>query len=244
MKLKKLIGVLSLLIASTLIWYFSYTVMAILYFDNSNTGIVVTPPTESTSTQNITYDYTPETLAQYNGQNGNPAYIAVNGNVYDVSSLPLWKTGEHFGMVAGVDLTNLFSKSPHDLTILDRAVKIGTFGSNSTDTSGNQSTTISTEKTFTLEELSQYNGKDGQPPYIALNGLVYDVSNLVEWRLGQHYGGVKAGTDITLEFPNSPHTFTILNRANYVGILLGDTPKVTPDMLKGTGEDDEEEDDD
>jgi len=63
---------------------------------------------------------------------------------------------------------------------------------------------------------------------------------MVEWKLGQHYSGVRAGTDITLAFPNSPHTFTILNRAQMVGVLEGDSPKVTPDMLKGTGEDDDD----
>jgi predicted heme/steroid binding protein len=233
MKLRKTIGIFSLVIMSGIIWYVSYTMMSILYFDaniidNPNTGDVTT-----------TYDYTPETLSKYNGLNGQPAYIALKGKVYDVSKLPLWKAGSHFGMIAGVDLTSLFSKSPHDISIIDRAVELGTFGSNTGGT-----TPVDTQPSFTLIELSKYNGTKGQPSYIALNGIVYDVSGLVEWKLGQHYGGVKSGTDITLAFPNSPHTFTILNRAKMVGVLEGDSPKVTPDMLNGTGEDDDEGDDD
>ena len=36
-------------------------------------------------------------LAKYNGQNGNPAYVAVNGKVYDVTDSPAWTGGEHHG---------------------------------------------------------------------------------------------------------------------------------------------------
>ena len=32
-------------------------------------------------------------LAKYNGQNGNPAYVAVIGKVYDVTDSPAWTGG-------------------------------------------------------------------------------------------------------------------------------------------------------
>ena len=35
--------------------------------------------------------FSKEELAQYNGQNGEPVYIAHKGNVYDVSESKLWK---------------------------------------------------------------------------------------------------------------------------------------------------------
>lgn len=49
--------------------------------------------------------FTLEELKKYNGKNGNPSYVAVNGKVYDVSKSPLWKSGEHNGLKAGNDLT-------------------------------------------------------------------------------------------------------------------------------------------
>ncbi|WP_290068715.1 cytochrome b5 domain-containing protein, partial [Lactobacillus intestinalis] len=46
-------------------------------------------------------EFTLEELKKYNGKNGNPAYIAVNGKVYDVTNNPHWKNGEHHGYEAG-----------------------------------------------------------------------------------------------------------------------------------------------
>lgn len=50
-------------------------------------------------------EFTLEELKKYNGKNGNPAYIAVNGKVYDVTNNSHWKNGEHHGYEAGNDLT-------------------------------------------------------------------------------------------------------------------------------------------
>ena len=55
-----------------------------------------------------------EKLKQYNGINGQKAYIAYKGNVYDVSSSPLWKNGTHKKLhEAGLDLTDALEKAPH-----------------------------------------------------------------------------------------------------------------------------------
>ena len=52
--------------------------------------------------------FTAEELSQYNGMNGNPTYVAVNGVVYDLSNVARWAGGSHFGLVAGQDHTSDF----------------------------------------------------------------------------------------------------------------------------------------
>ncbi len=48
--------------------------------------------------------FTREELAKFNGQNGQPAYVAISGTVYDVSNKAAWKGGKHHGNEAGQDL--------------------------------------------------------------------------------------------------------------------------------------------
>ena len=68
-----------------------------------------------------------EELAKYDGQNGNPAYIAVDGVVYDVSNVPQWKDGKHNGFTAGNDLTDAIrTKSPHGVSKLKNVPAVGT----------------------------------------------------------------------------------------------------------------------
>lgn len=70
---------------------------------------------------------------------------------------------------------------------------------------------------LTLEELSAYNGKDGNMAYIAVDGTIYDVTN--EWNNGEHKG-VMAGTDATTEITKAPHGIDILNDLEIVGELV------------------------
>lgn len=57
--------------------------------------------------------FTPDELSVYNGENGNKAYVAYEGVVYDVTDHPKWKDGKHNGQTAGTDLTEEIGKSPH-----------------------------------------------------------------------------------------------------------------------------------
>lgn len=77
-----------------------------------------------------------------------------------------------------------------------------------------------TGKTFTLEELAAYDGQDGNPAYIAVDGVVYDVSNVPEWANGEHWGQYFAGNDLTEEIKNeSPHGVSKLEGLPVVGTL-------------------------
>ena len=70
--------------------------------------------------------FTWEELAQYNGKNGNPAYVAYKGRVYDVSASFLWKDGNHQVLhSAGVDLTVALEQAPHGVGVLERFPVVG-----------------------------------------------------------------------------------------------------------------------
>ena len=55
------------------------------------------------------------------------------------------------------------------------------------------------ERIFKLEELATYDGKDGRPAYVAVEGTVYDVTNNRTWAAATHFGLV-SGKNHTQEF--------------------------------------------
>ncbi len=75
------------------------------------------------------------------------------------------------------------------------------------------------EKKFTLEELKQYDGRDGRPAYIAYNGKVYDVTDDFLWVGGDHQGQHEAGKDLTSEMMYAPHKEEVFERIKQVGVL-------------------------
>ncbi len=75
------------------------------------------------------------------------------------------------------------------------------------------------QKTFTLEELAKYDGKNGNPAYVAVDGKVYDVTNVPEWKGGIHNRRFEAGRDLTNELKRSPHGKAKLDDVPVVGTL-------------------------
>ncbi len=76
-----------------------------------------------------------------------------------------------------------------------------------------------TLKKFTGEELAKFNGKDGQPLYIAHDGKVYDVSESKMWKAGIHMQRHQPATDLTDDILAAPHDIEVLIRFPQVGIL-------------------------
>ncbi len=71
--------------------------------------------------------FTRRELAQFNGQNGAPTFIAYQGRVYDVSSSFLWRNGRHQArQMGGMDLTDMLDHAPHGAEMLDRFPIVGT----------------------------------------------------------------------------------------------------------------------
>lgn len=61
-----------------------------------------------------TKEFTLEELSMYDGKNNRPAYVAVNGSVYDVTGVQGFMTGQHFGVKAGTDATDNFRRCHND----------------------------------------------------------------------------------------------------------------------------------
>jgi predicted heme/steroid binding protein len=72
---------------------------------------------------------------------------------------------------------------------------------------------------LTIEELAQYDGKDGRKAYVAVDGIIYDMTDSSAWRLGMH-NGFQAGKDLTEAIKNvSPHGVSKLSNVPRVGRL-------------------------
>jgi predicted heme/steroid binding protein len=91
------------------------------------------------------------------------------------------------------------------------------------DTTSEESATDESEETeesdvFTAQTLAYYDGQEGRPAYVAVDGVVYDVTNSTRWRNGAH-NGFQAGRDLTRQF-NSQHGDTRLSRFPIVGTYV------------------------
>ncbi len=74
-------------------------------------------------------------------------------------------------------------------------------------------------KEFTRKELGSFDGKNGNPTYICVEGKVYDVSGSSLWSDGSHMDGHFAGNDLTGELDSAPHGTEVLELFPQVGVL-------------------------
>lgn len=76
------------------------------------------------------------------------------------------------------------------------------------------------QRVFTLSELSGYDGSQGRPAYVAVDGKVYDVSDKAAWAGGTHFAGLKAGNDLSGQFASCHRGMAaMLEQLPVVGVL-------------------------
>jgi len=141
---------------------------------------------------------TEDELANYDGQNDMPAYVAVDGIIYDGSDT--FENGMHFDYEAGQDLTDEFHDQHGEDTLMAMPV-VGAL--------------VSYE--LTLDELAEYDGQDGNDAFVAVDGFIFDVSESFED--GEHFGH-EAGQDLTDEIEDAGHLRSVLPDVPVVGVLV------------------------
>lgn len=72
---------------------------------------------------------------------------------------------------------------------------------------------------ITPSELLEFNGRNGKPAYVALDGKVYDVSESFSWTDGRHQELHDAGLDLSGEIAEAPHGDEMLKSYPQVGVL-------------------------
>ena len=83
-------------------------------------------------------------------------------------------------------------------------------------------------KEFTNEEIRKFDGRDGRPAYVVVNGKVYDVSSSGFWIDGNHMQQHNAGNDLTESLTKAPHDDEVFQKVPQVGILKSDDGKREP----------------
>ncbi len=71
---------------------------------------------------------------------------------------------------------------------------------------------------YTKNQLALRNGQDKPEIWVAVNGIIYDVSESRMWKNGKHYEHW-AGQDLTDELKDAPHLPDVIKKFQKVGYL-------------------------
>lgn len=89
--------------------------------------------------------------------------------------------------------------------------------------------TLKDRQEFTLEELHNFDGKEGRPAYIVLKGNIYDVTDSRLWKGGSHARKHLAGNDLTDALRTAPHNEEKVLAMRLAGkLIISDSKAVRP----------------
>ena len=171
--------------------------------------------------------FTKKELVKYNGKNGRKAYVSIDGIIYDVTKIPKWKGGNHYGIEAGKVLDKEFLQCHlGKLDILKYAVAIGVLETNITSEKNIEKENVDKNnssrdelKYYKLDDIAKFDGKDGTLAYVVVDNIVYDVTSMIQWQEGSHYG-LTAGKDLTEYFKTChKNEQEILKKLRIVGTI-------------------------
>ena len=83
-------------------------------------------------------------------------------------------------------------------------------------------------KELDQETLSQFDGKEGKPTYIAHKERVIDVSESPLWKGGIHMQRHRAGHELSTDIQAAPHGLEVLDRYPQVATLKSASPAERP----------------
>jgi predicted heme/steroid binding protein len=81
---------------------------------------------------------------------------------------------------------------------------------------------------MTREELAGYDGREGRPAYVAVNGKIYDFTDSRLWAAGNHLQQHQAGQDLTEALLKAPHVRAVVERFPVVGHIEEPVPPPAP----------------
>lgn len=81
------------------------------------------------------------------------------------------------------------------------------------------------KQTLTVDELAQFDGREGRASYIAYKGHIYDVSESKLWKEGLHFGKHRVGLDLSDYLEQAPHGREKLLSLPRMGELIDSTER-------------------
>lgn len=95
-------------------------------------------------------------------------------------------------------------------------------GSRQPDTSSSPLPAKSQPKSISPEELAAADGLENRPCYVAVDGVVYEIKNSLQWQNGRHIpseGKARCGLELSAVIDQSPHGRKQLDSLPQVGRL-------------------------